>query len=283
LSKEFPGYKGKALRILKKAEAEIGDIICITKDRETYEGVLIPRSEYGDDEHIVIKLKSGYNTGIKLTPTTQIKKIGKGTKPTFTPPPLPKQKPNLPKVAIISTGGTIASRVDYRTGAVRPALSGPRTLPNRHHRRRDSLQPLQRKHHPKTLDTNSKNSRQTHQKRSSRSRCRPRNRHTSIHLSSTKLRTTRTTHTSDTGWFPKISRPPQLRRSHKPHRSSQSSLQCSLRRSCHRHAPNHLRQIHSLSQRNQSQKMPHESPRHFQVYKCNANRQDGRQKNHHAN
>jgi len=123
LSKEFPGYKGKALQILKKAEAEIGDIIRITKDKETYEGVLIPRSEYGDTKHIVIKLKSGYNTGIKITPTTQIKKIGKGTKPTFTPPPLPKQKPNLPKVAIISTGGTIASRVDYRTGAVRPALS----------------------------------------------------------------------------------------------------------------------------------------------------------------
>jgi len=123
LSKEFPGYRGKALQVLKKAEAEIGDIIRITKNKETYEGVLIPRSEYGDTKHIVIKLKSGYNTGIKITPTTQIKKIGKGTKPTFTPPPLPKQKPNLPKVAIISTGGTIASRVDYRTGAVRPALS----------------------------------------------------------------------------------------------------------------------------------------------------------------
>ncbi len=123
MSKEFPGYKGKALQILKEAEAEIGDIIRITKNGEVYEGVLIPRSEYGDDKHIVIKLKSGYNTGIKLTPTTQIKKIGKGTKPTFTPPPLPKQETSLPKVAIISTGGTIASRVDYRTGAVRPALS----------------------------------------------------------------------------------------------------------------------------------------------------------------
>jgi len=101
LSKEFPGYRGRALQVLKKAEAEIGDIIHITKNGEIYEGVLIPRSGYGDDKHIVIKLKSGYNTGIKLTLTTQIKKIGKGTKPTFTPPPLPKQKPNLPKVAII--------------------------------------------------------------------------------------------------------------------------------------------------------------------------------------
>jgi len=123
LSKEFLGYRGKALKVLKNAEAEIGDVIRIKKDKETYEGVLIPRSEYGDDKHVVIKLKSGYNIGVEITPATQIKKIGVGAKPTFTPPPLPKQKPNLPKVAIVSTGGTIASRVDYRTGGVRPALT----------------------------------------------------------------------------------------------------------------------------------------------------------------
>jgi glutamyl-tRNA(Gln) amidotransferase subunit D len=49
--------------------------------------------------------------------------MGSGTKPTFVAAPLPQQNPNLPKVTIISTGGTIASRVDYRTGGVRPALS----------------------------------------------------------------------------------------------------------------------------------------------------------------
>jgi len=123
LSGEFPGYRGKALQVLKKAGAEIGDIIRITKDKESYEGILIPRSEYGDEKHVVIKIRSGYNIGIGITPTTQIKKIGVGAKPTFKPPPPPKQKPSLPKVSIISTGGTIASRVDYRTGAVRPALS----------------------------------------------------------------------------------------------------------------------------------------------------------------
>jgi len=123
LSEEFPGYKGKALKFLKKAGAEIGDVIRVTKNGETYEGILIPRSEYGDEKHIIIKLKSGYNVGVRVDPTTQVEKVGVGVKPTFTPPPLPKQKPGLPKVAIVSTGGTIASRVDYRTGGVRPALS----------------------------------------------------------------------------------------------------------------------------------------------------------------
>lgn len=119
---EFPGYRGEALAAVRKVEAEIGDLVRVTKDRQVYEGILIPRSEYGDEKHIVIKLKSGYNIGIRITPDTKIERIGKGAKPTFAPPPSPEQNPELPKVVIISTGGTIASRVDYRTGAVRPAL-----------------------------------------------------------------------------------------------------------------------------------------------------------------
>jgi len=120
---DFSGYKGEALEAIKRAEAEIGDILRITKNGEVYEGILIPRSEYGDEKHVVIKIKSGYNIGIHITPNTKIEKVGKGAKPTFIPPALPEQNPKLPKVAIISTGGTIASRVDYRTGAVRPALT----------------------------------------------------------------------------------------------------------------------------------------------------------------
>jgi len=120
---EFSGYKGEALEAIKRAEAEIGDILRITKNGEVCEGILIPRSEYGDEKHVVIKLKSGYNIGIHVTPNIKIEKIGKGAKPTFEPSPLPEQNPELPKIAIISTGGTIASRVDYRTGAVRPALT----------------------------------------------------------------------------------------------------------------------------------------------------------------
>jgi len=123
LSEKLLGYKGQVLKALTKAEAEIGDLIRVTKDGETYEGVLIPRSEYGDEKHIVIKIKSGYNIGIEATPSTMVERVGAKAKPSFVPPPPPMQKPGLPTVTIISTGGTIASRVDYRTGAVRPAIS----------------------------------------------------------------------------------------------------------------------------------------------------------------
>jgi len=123
LDEESQGYRGEALKLLKQAKATVGDILRVVEGNETYEGILIPRSEYGDDKHIVVKLKTGYNIGIDITAATKIEKIGAGTKPAFVAAPLPQQKPNMPKVTIISTGGTIASRVDYRTGAVRPALS----------------------------------------------------------------------------------------------------------------------------------------------------------------
>ncbi|HLN45298.1 MAG TPA: Glu-tRNA(Gln) amidotransferase subunit GatD [Candidatus Sulfotelmatobacter sp.] len=117
------GYKGKASDALMEAGCEIGDIIRITDKERLFEGILIPRSETNTDDYIVVKMKSGYNVGVKLTPYTSIDRIGKGIKPQFATPPIPEQNPNLPKVVIMSTGGTIASRVDYRTGAVRSALS----------------------------------------------------------------------------------------------------------------------------------------------------------------
>lgn len=123
MSEKETGYRGKALEAIEKTRAEIGDIIRVTKGDEVLEGILIPRSEYGDETHLVVKLKNGYNIGIAVTPDANIERIGKGTKPTFAPPPVPEQKPGFPKVTIISTGGTIASRVDYRTGGVRPALT----------------------------------------------------------------------------------------------------------------------------------------------------------------
>jgi glutamyl-tRNA(Gln) amidotransferase subunit D len=122
-SEENMGYRGEALEAIKKAGCEVGDVIRISSDAKTYEGILIPRSESADNKHVVVKMKSGYNIGVRLSANVKIEKIGKGAKPTFASPPLPPQRLDLPKVVIMSTGGTIASRVDYRTGAVRSAIS----------------------------------------------------------------------------------------------------------------------------------------------------------------
>jgi glutamyl-tRNA(Gln) amidotransferase subunit D len=121
---ELEGYHGEILEHLRKASVKIGNLVRVTsKAGEVYEGYLIPRYQYGDHNHIVLKLPNGYNVGIHLGRTEKIEVIGEGEKPKFTKPPPIQKRPNLPKVSIISTGGTIASRVDYRTGAVEPALS----------------------------------------------------------------------------------------------------------------------------------------------------------------
>lgn len=117
------GYRGKVLEILRKADLQVGDLIKVTDVNKVYEGTLMPRFEMTDDRHIVIKLKSGYNIGVKISPSLEIETLGVGKKPTFASSPSVQEKENLPTIAIISTGGTIASRIDYRTGAVRPALT----------------------------------------------------------------------------------------------------------------------------------------------------------------
>ena len=124
---DLPGYSGISRDILAKAGAQIGDKVRVELKRiggqEVVEGLLIPRYHFGREEnYIVVKLKTGYNLGVRVDAATKVSVLGKGETPHFTRPALPHQKAGLPKVSIISTGGTIASKVDYRTGAVKPAL-----------------------------------------------------------------------------------------------------------------------------------------------------------------
>lgn len=124
---ELSGYSGLSREILTKAGAKISDRVRLEMKRatgpETVEGLLMPRYHTGrDDNYVVLKLKTGYNVGFRVDASTKVSVLGKGEEPHFTRPPLPPQKAGLPKVSIISTGGTIASKVDYRTGAVKPAL-----------------------------------------------------------------------------------------------------------------------------------------------------------------
>ena len=118
---EFRGYSGKSLSLLKENNTKVGDSIKITSDL-TYSGILMPRYESGDDSHIILKLKSGYNVGININ---EIQKIEVTSNQEVKTEYVEKQKenPSLPKILLVSTGGTIASKVDYRTGAVTPALT----------------------------------------------------------------------------------------------------------------------------------------------------------------
>jgi len=119
-------YSGKSHTLLSSVGANIGDKISIGVRKgeieEHVEGILMPRIHTGEEDYIVVKLRTGYNIGIQASNVVSIDVMGKGKEPHFTRSSLPAQRIGLPKVSILSTGGTIASKVDYRTGAVKPAL-----------------------------------------------------------------------------------------------------------------------------------------------------------------
>lgn len=103
-------YSSKLQKIFKKEKISIGDLIEVDGKK----GTLMPKST-GDENVLILKLNTGYNIGLEAK---NIKRLG---------PSLQAQKSinlNLqfdktkPSISIISTGGTITSKIDYKTGGV---------------------------------------------------------------------------------------------------------------------------------------------------------------------
>src|SRR5688500_9399119 len=117
------GYRGKGFDLLSSRRLSVGDTVKIETEDGEISGVIMPRYESASDEYLAVKLKSGYNTGVNISRIRSISKLAaKDPEPVATAIPIPENK-SLPRVALISTGGTIASKIDYRTGGVRAALS----------------------------------------------------------------------------------------------------------------------------------------------------------------
>ena len=95
-------------------EAKAGDKIKVVTTDDSFEGILMPNEE---TDAVVVKLDNGYNVGIdnkkikKIEVVEKYKKSEKGKKRV-------KIDKNKPTISILHTGGTIASKVDYKTGAV---------------------------------------------------------------------------------------------------------------------------------------------------------------------
>lgn len=127
----------KLEELFKKSNVKLGDSVMIETNNATHFGILIPRYEYADDNHLVLKLKSGYNIGIKIGKIKSIKKITEKLDPNIKPDTNYKYKDyfsdkntdqnfsqsQLPNLSLLSTGGTISSKIDYRTGGVMAALT----------------------------------------------------------------------------------------------------------------------------------------------------------------
>jgi len=98
--------------------AEVGDRVKVICKDEVVEGILIQRPEILPQNIVVVKLDSGYNMGIEKRKIRRIEVVQK-----YKPAKKKELKklrinPKLPTVAVLSIGGTISSRIDYRTGGV---------------------------------------------------------------------------------------------------------------------------------------------------------------------
>ena len=119
----FKGYTGAALQMLKSYNVRVWGDTVVQTTRGDFRGIILPRSENDDDRHIVLKLSTGYNVGVAVDTITDMKEVGYRKANYKIPEKEFPVSPDKPSVKLFGTGGTIASRLDYRTGAVIPAFS----------------------------------------------------------------------------------------------------------------------------------------------------------------
>lgn len=120
---DLQGYRGKVRSLLEASGAKVWSLIRLSKEGKNYEGTLLPRSELGDEEHITIKLSNGYNFGVKRTDDLRIQVLDYKPASYRIPEKKVGFRDDKRRVTLIGTGGTVASRLDYRTGAVIPAFT----------------------------------------------------------------------------------------------------------------------------------------------------------------
>ncbi len=101
---------------------ETGDTVLVKKGTSEYKGILMP----SQTDSTIIKLANGYNIGIQNPDEITLASKKEDTKSRAGPRKTTDRPVNsaLPTISILSTGGTIASKVDYRTGAVTSQFTG---------------------------------------------------------------------------------------------------------------------------------------------------------------
>jgi glutamyl-tRNA(Gln) amidotransferase subunit D len=117
------GYRGDARDALERLGIGVWDDVVLQTTRGQFRGIVLPRSEFDDSQHLVLKLSTGYNIGVDVATITSAVVYGSKEAHYKIPEKEFPVSPEKPYVKLLGTGGTIASRLDYRTGAVIPAFS----------------------------------------------------------------------------------------------------------------------------------------------------------------
>jgi glutamyl-tRNA(Gln) amidotransferase subunit D len=112
--------------MLEAASITEGDLVEVLLRGRAAAGVLMPHSDFSDPRTLVLKLESGYNIGITVDAQSTIRRKEQRQAKSYAgadAAPGSQGGPLRGFLALIGTGGTIASYVDYETGAVQPALT----------------------------------------------------------------------------------------------------------------------------------------------------------------
>lgn len=117
-------YSPQIEKALKSKKISVGDRISVEKNGFVVEGILLPRIELGDTSSIVVKQDNGYNVGIRHEKGVKIRFVSHGKPISLRHHKMDtREHSKRPLVSILGAGGTIASRVEYTTGAVFPEFS----------------------------------------------------------------------------------------------------------------------------------------------------------------
>jgi len=101
--------------------AEVHDRVRIETESMTYEGLIMPKHNFSEENIMIVKLDNGYNIGVS-TEGAKLSVLSKA-KLKETIVETKKKNKDLQNITILGTGGTIASFIDYKTGAVSPAIT----------------------------------------------------------------------------------------------------------------------------------------------------------------
>jgi glutamyl-tRNA(Gln) amidotransferase subunit D len=115
-------YPAPIAALLDRAKAKAGDRIRVTARGGTYEGIAMPHHAFSGEDVLTLKLDSGYNIGIAVGDVKAVELVERHEAVRKAIPTVPVSG-TKPLIAFLGTGGTIASYVDYRTGAVHPAVT----------------------------------------------------------------------------------------------------------------------------------------------------------------
>ena len=110
----------------KNPSPKQGDLLLVKTTSQQFSGIFIQSPKKNT---ILLKLDNGYNIGIEKSKILSLQ-IKEKHKEEQTKTESLKQHHNLPKISIISVGGTISSKVDYKTGAVIASLTPEEIIHN---------------------------------------------------------------------------------------------------------------------------------------------------------